>query len=78
MGDDSLVPVELLIPDVIKIDAEGEEEKVLRGARKTLSKFRPIVLCDYNDDQTLASLSRILLPLAYEVLPGPPVIGISR
>jgi FkbM family methyltransferase len=75
---DSLVGLELPIPDVIKIDVEGEEEKVLRGARKTLSKFRPIVLCDYNDDQTLASLSRILLPLAYEVLPGPPVIGISR
>jgi FkbM family methyltransferase len=75
---DSLVPVTIPSPDVIKIDVEGEEEKVLRGSRKTLSKFRPIVLCDYNDDQTLAALSRILLPLAYEVLPGPPVIGIPR
>jgi FkbM family methyltransferase len=75
---DSLVSVELPIPDVIKIDVEGEEEKVLRGSQKTLSKFRPIVLCDYNDGQTKASLSRILLPLAYEILPGPPVIGIPR
>ena len=75
---DSLVSIELPIPDVIKIDVEGEEEKVLRGSWKTLSKFRPIVLCDYNDDQTLASLSRILLPLAYEISPGPPVIGIPR
>ena len=75
---DSLVPVELPIPDVIKIDVKGEEEKVLRGSVKTLSKFRPIVLCDYNDDKTLLSLSRILLPLDYEVLPGPPVIGIPH
>lgn len=75
---DSLVSVELPVPDVIKIDVEGEEERVLRGSLKTLSKFRPIVLCDYNDDKTHLSLSRILLPLDYEVLPGPPVIGIPR
>ena len=59
-------------------DVEGEEEKVLRGSLKTLSKFRPIVLCDDNDDKTLSLLSGILLPLDYEVLPGPPVIGIPR
>jgi FkbM family methyltransferase len=75
---DSLVSVELPVPDVIKIDVEGEEERVLRGSVKTLSKFRPIVLCDYNDDKTLSSLSRILLPLDYKVLSGPPVIGIPH
>jgi len=75
---DSLVSVDLPIPDVIKIDVEGEEENVLRGSRKTLSRYRPIVLCDYNDNRTLTSVSRILLPLAYEVLPGPPVIGTPR
>jgi hypothetical protein len=50
MGDDSLVPVELPIPDVIKIDVEGEEEEVLRSSLKTLSKFLPLILCDYNDN----------------------------
>lgn len=75
---DSLVPFELPIPDVIKIDVEGEEEKVLRGSQKTLSEFRPTILCDYNDDNTLSILAGILLPLAYEVLPGPPVIAIPR
>ena len=75
---DSLVSVELPVPDVIKIDVEGEEEKVLRGSLKTLCKVRPIVLCDYNDDRTLLCLSRILLPLDYEVLPGPPVIGMPH
>lgn len=75
---DSLVPVELPIPNVIKIDVEGEEEKVLRGSLKTLSKFRPIVLCDYNDDKTLSTLAAVLRPLEYEVLAGPPVIAIPR
>jgi FkbM family methyltransferase len=75
---DSLVPFELPIPDVIKIDVEGEEEKVLRGSQKTLSEFRPTILCDYNDDNTLSILAGILLPLANEVLPGPPVIAIPR
>jgi FkbM family methyltransferase len=75
---DSLVSIELPIPDLIKIDVEGEEEKVLRGSVKTLSMFRPIVLCDYNDDKTLSILVENLLPLDYEVLPGPPVIGIPR
>ena len=75
---DSLVSVDLPVPNVIKIDVEGEEENLLRGACKTLSKFRPTVLCDYNDDNTLTSVSRVLLPLGYEVLSGPPVIGIPR
>jgi FkbM family methyltransferase len=75
---DSLVPIELPIPDVIKIDVEGEEEKLLRGSLKTLSKFRPIVLCDYNNDNTLSTLAGILRPLDYEISPGPPVIGIPR
>jgi hypothetical protein len=56
MGDDSLVPVELLIPDVIKIGVEGEEEKGLRCSLKIISKFRPIALCGYNDGKTLLSL----------------------
>jgi FkbM family methyltransferase len=75
---DSLVPIEFPNPDLIKIDVEGAEEKVLRGSLKTLSKFRPIVLCDYNDDKTLSILEGILAPLEYEVLPGPPVIAIPR
>jgi FkbM family methyltransferase len=75
---DSLVSVDLPVPDVIKIDVEGEEERVVRGSLKTLSKFRPIVLCDYNDDKTLSMLAGNLLPLDYAVLPGPPVVAIPR
>jgi len=60
-----LVGLELPIPDVIKIDVESERESPSRFL-KTLSKFRPIVLCDYNDDKTLSIVSGIFLPLDYE------------
>jgi FkbM family methyltransferase len=34
--------------DFIKLDVEGSEENVLLGARKTLRRFRPILLTEYN------------------------------
>ncbi len=32
--------------DVVKIDAEGSEDAVLRGARRTLGQYRPFVLAE--------------------------------
>ncbi|MCS7025771.1 MAG: FkbM family methyltransferase [Bryobacteraceae bacterium] len=36
-------------PDVIKIDVEGAELRVLRGARQMLAQWRPTVLLDTHD-----------------------------
>lgn len=36
--------------DVIKIDAEGAEELVLRGARKVLAEMRPVVIFEINQE----------------------------
>lgn len=33
-------------PDVMKIDVEGAEASVLRGAQRVLSEARPVVLCE--------------------------------
>ena len=66
------------VPDLIKIDVEGHEEAVLKGARQTLSQYRPVVLCDYNPGNTLGAAREILEPLGYEVTGGPPVIGMSQ
>lgn len=33
--------------DVVKIDVEGAELDVLRSARRVLSEFRPVILCEY-------------------------------
>lgn len=65
-------------PNVMKIDVEGHEHEVLIGAMNTLRKHRPIVLCDYNDDQTHALVMNILGPLSYEVRKGPPVIALPE
>lgn len=40
-------PVDRL--DFIKMDVEGAEQKVLEGARRTLAKFKPVVLLELND-----------------------------
>ncbi|MDO9547941.1 MAG: FkbM family methyltransferase, partial [Candidatus Marinimicrobia bacterium] len=33
---------------VIKIDIEGNELKALQGARKTISRFKPMIICEFN------------------------------
>ncbi|HKP46615.1 MAG TPA: FkbM family methyltransferase [Pyrinomonadaceae bacterium] len=63
-------------PDLVKIDVEGHESEVLRGAQQTLVEFKPVVLCDYNDDRSFSEVRDILQPLGYSVSPGPPIIGI--
>jgi FkbM family methyltransferase len=35
--------------DLMKIDVEGAEERVLRGALETLKRFRPVLLMEMND-----------------------------
>jgi FkbM family methyltransferase len=36
--------------DVIKIDAEGAEELVLRGAQKLLTSMRPVIIYEFNSE----------------------------
>ena len=33
---------------VIKIDIEGNELKALQGARKTINRFKPVLICEFN------------------------------
>lgn len=50
--------------DLIKIDVEGMDVEVLRGARETIKKFRPVVFVEYSDglgsiqDSVLAELEQ--------------------
>ena len=73
---DRLVAAEIPAPNIIKIDVEGHEERVLKGSMETLARYRPVVLVDWNDSMTFQSVSALLAPLGYHVLSGPPVTAL--
>jgi FkbM family methyltransferase len=61
-------------PAVIKIDVEGHELKVLMGSVGTVQAYRPIILCDPNDETTSVAVSDLLSPFGYRVTGGFPII----
>jgi FkbM family methyltransferase len=60
--------------DVVKIDVEGAEELVLRGARNTLKTMRPIIIFEINPEASAClslsaqGASELLKSLGYELL----------
>ena len=47
--------------DVIKLDVEGAERAVLKGAKKTIKKFKPILLISvYHQEQDLFETMRLV------------------
>lgn len=42
---------EILPPDIMKIDVEGYMEEVLRGAKKTILKYKPIIVLEVPGNQ---------------------------
>ena len=51
--------------DVLKIDAETAEPKVLAGACETLRRDRPLIICEVLNDDCGHELRRLLDPLEY-------------
>ena len=56
---------------VVKIDVEGFEDKVLKGAPKTLERFKPFLSIDIHNhpgrlDMTDEACMAILSPLGYQ------------
>jgi FkbM family methyltransferase len=54
-------------PDIIKIDVEGAEAMVLRGAIQTLSTARPIVLAEIHSGELLREVTELLEGQRYVV-----------
>jgi hypothetical protein len=55
------------LPDVIKIDVEGEELKVLRGAARILRDRRPTVLLATHGAATHRACCRFLVQRGYRL-----------
>lgn len=52
-------------PNLIKIDVEGGEGKVLAGARQLLIKFRPLIICEIHGPEAARQVSSELSCLGY-------------
>ncbi|HRK61218.1 MAG TPA: FkbM family methyltransferase [Candidatus Omnitrophota bacterium] len=67
--------------DLIKIDAEGSEEKILHGARQTLLKTRPILMIEItslslnHQNSSVESIWKLITHLGYILMAYDPVSG---
>ena len=75
---DSLVQQQCIPPPtLLKIDVEGHEYAVLEGALETIRRWRPVVVCDYNEGDTLGTVKQLLSPLGYEIAAGrAPIVAV--
>jgi len=51
-----------LKPFFIKIDCEGSEYLVIKGSKKTLKKFKPLILIEFNKNNFFLFIKKILCP----------------
>jgi FkbM family methyltransferase len=50
--DDAVNEIGFAPPDVVKIDVEGAESRVLSGMASVISAFRPVILCEIHEQTT--------------------------
>lgn len=63
-------------PNVLKIDVEGAERRVLRGAGRLLSEARPVIYCEVRDD-TRVEVAELLEAQEYTLWDGFGFVGIT-
>jgi FkbM family methyltransferase len=57
----------LPVPQVIKVDIEGAEERLLRGAARTLERHKPRLVIELHGDEVSRAVVRFLSQLGYSI-----------
>ncbi len=65
--DDFVTTNNILPPDLIKIDVEGEELNVLMGTKNLLIKFYPVIFLSAHSQELYKNCSNFLISLGYEI-----------
>ncbi|MCH8903482.1 MAG: FkbM family methyltransferase [Bacteroidetes bacterium] len=68
---DSYVLEKNKIPELIKIDTEGYELKVLRGASTTIRDHKPLVIFESDNEEERNGLWKIFSEFDYQICPIP-------
>ena len=73
--DEMLEAGELRPPDYMKVDVEGAEYEALKGARKVLEQFHPVLFLDTHQREAHLPAIELLQSLGYEfeILDGKPL-----
>ncbi len=58
-----------LEPSLIKIDVEGDEQKVLDGAKNTIEKHKPVIYIERNFEPDSKSLDDYMISVGYKQVP---------
>src|SRR3990172_5392705 len=76
---DALVETMEYPPDIMKVDIEGAEMKLLRGAKKVLEEFRPVIFLALHSKEIFDDLVETVPKLRYVIkeLDGADVRGAS-
>jgi FkbM family methyltransferase len=59
---------EIRPPQFIKIDVEGHGAQALRGAIKTLTKFKPVIVMSFHSVQEVDRVRLLLEPIGYKAI----------
>jgi FkbM family methyltransferase len=65
--DDFVVKNNISPPNVIKVDVEGEELNVLKGAKNLLTEYSPLIFLSAHSQQLYDSCCEFLKSLGYEI-----------
>jgi FkbM family methyltransferase len=55
------------LPDLIKMDIEGEEGRALEGARKILTEKRPTLICEIHSNEQARHVGKVLEECGYSI-----------